>query len=47
MQLAAQRGFVDAIIDPEETRMRLCEDLEMLRTKELPEVPRKHSNIPL
>ena len=45
--LAAQRGFVDAIIDPEETRLRLCEDLEMLRTKNLPEVSRKHSNIPL
>jgi propionyl-CoA carboxylase beta chain len=45
--LAAQRGFVDAIIDPEETRLRICEDLELLRTKKVPEVARKHSNIPL
>jgi len=45
--LAAQRGFVDAIIDPEETRLRICEDFEMLRNKEIGEVKRKHSNIPL
>jgi len=45
--LAAQRGFVDAIIDPEETRLRICEDFEMLRSKKVPEVKRKHSNIPL
>ena len=45
--LAAQRGFVDAIIDPTETRLRICEDFEMLRSKSIPEVKRKHSNIPL
>jgi len=45
--LAAQRGFVDAIIDPRDTRVRICEDLEMLRTKSVEEVRRKHSNIPL
>lgn len=45
--LAAQRGFVDDIIDPAETRVRLCEDLELLRTKDLGEVSRKHSNVPL
>ena len=45
--LAAQRGFVDAIIDPEDTRLRICEDFEMLRTKKMPETRRKHSNIPL
>jgi len=45
--LAAQRGFVDAVIDPQDTRPRICEDLEMLRTKSIEEVRRKHSNIPL
>jgi len=45
--MAAQRGFVDAVIDPEDTRARVREDLEMLRTKKIAEVPRKHSNIPL
>ena len=47
LQMAAQRGFVDAVIDPEDTRARVREDLEMLRTKKNAEVPRKHSNIPL
>jgi len=45
--LAAQRGFVDDIIDPAETRVRICEDLETLRSKDLGEVRRKHSNVPL
>jgi|Transcript_36682 propionyl-CoA carboxylase beta chain len=45
--LAAQRGFVDDIIDPAETRVRICEDLELLRSKDLGEVSRKHSNVPL
>merc|ERR1712167_44203 len=31
--LAAQRGFVDDIISPEETRLRICEDLEVLQSK--------------
>lgn len=45
--LAAGRGFVDDIIDPAETRLRLCEDLEMLRTKKVEKPWRKHGNIPL
>jgi propionyl-CoA carboxylase beta chain len=45
--LAAQRGFVDDIINPEETRVRICEDFDMLRSKDIGEVKRKHSNIPL
>lgn len=45
--VAADRGFVDAVIDPAQTRIRLVEGLEMLRTKreELP--ARKHGNGPL
>lgn len=45
--LAAQRGFVDDIIDPATTRQRLCEDLDLLSTKKLERPWRKHGNIPL
>jgi len=45
--VAAERGFVDDVLDPAETRLRLCEDLELLRSKEVPRVWRKHGNIPL
>jgi len=44
---AARRGFVDGIIRPEETRLRICEDLDALKSKELNNYPRKHGNIPL
>ncbi|RYY34628.1 hypothetical protein EON62_03110 [archaeon] len=47
LQRAAERGFVDAVIDPRETRRRLCEDLEMLRKKEWTGLKKKHGNIPL
>lgn len=45
--VAAERGFVDDVIDPAETRPKLIAGLEMLRTKreELPK--RKHGNTPL
>jgi acetyl-CoA carboxylase carboxyltransferase component len=44
---AAERGFIDDVIDPAETRRKLVAGLEMLRSKreELPQ--RKHGNIPL
>jgi len=45
--LSAQRGFVDDIINPEETRRRICGGLDMLEAKNLPNLPRKHSNVPL
>mmetsp|Transcript_46469 Transcript_46469/g.68692 ORF Transcript_46469/g.68692 Transcript_46469/m.68692 type:complete len:578 (-) Transcript_46469:363-2096(-) len=45
--VAAQRGFVDDIVEPEDTRRIVCEDLRVLKTKHLENVPRKHSNIPL
>ena len=44
---AAKRGFIDDIIEPASTRQRICEDLELLSTKELTNVPRKHANMPL
>ena len=45
--MAAQRGFIDDIIEPTETRRRLCEDLEILQTKKMTNPWRKHGNIPL
>jgi acetyl-CoA carboxylase carboxyltransferase component len=45
--IAAERGYVDDVIDPAETRPILIRSLAMLRTKreELP--ARKHGNVPL
>jgi acetyl-CoA carboxylase carboxyltransferase component len=44
---AAERGYVDDVIDPAETRVKLIAGLQMLRSKreELPR--RKHGNMPL
>jgi propionyl-CoA carboxylase beta chain len=44
---AAERGYVDDVIDPRETRPRLIDALEMLLTKRETLAPRKHGNIPL
>ncbi|KPA85515.1 putative propionyl-coa carboxylase beta chain [Leptomonas pyrrhocoris] len=44
---AARKGFVDAVIDPSETRLRVCEDLERLSRKQLRNPWKKHGNIPL
>jgi len=45
--IAASRGYVDAVIEPHETRPRLINALEMLRNKRDSYPPRKHGNIPL
>jgi acetyl-CoA carboxylase carboxyltransferase component len=45
--LAAERGFVDDVIDPAETRIKLVEGLRVLRTKRDEPPQRKHGNIPL
>ena len=45
--LAAERGLVDDVIEPRETRSRLIRSLDMLRTKREAMPPRKHGNIPL
>ena len=44
---AAERGYVDDVIDPAETRQKVAAGLEMLKSKreELPR--RKHGNMPL
>ena len=45
--VAAERGYIDDVIDPADTRHKLVSALEMLRSKreELPK--RKHGNVPL
>ncbi len=45
--IAAERGFIDAIIQPRETRARLIRALEMTSSKRDTNPPRKHGNIPL
>ena len=45
--VAAELGLVDEVIEPRETRPRLIQALEMLRTKRSQMPPKKHGNIPL
>jgi propionyl-CoA carboxylase beta chain len=45
--VVAERGFVDAVIQPRETRKKLIQALEMLATKRDKNPPKKHGNIPL
>jgi len=45
--VAASRGYVDAVIEPRETRLRLINGLEMLRNKRDHNPPKKHGNMPL
>ena len=45
--VAAERGFVDAVIQPRETRKKLIQALEMLGTKRDKNPAKKHGNIPL
>ncbi|WP_343750107.1 acyl-CoA carboxylase subunit beta [Salarchaeum japonicum] len=44
---AADRGYVDDVIEPQETRPRLIDDLEMLTGKRVDQPEKKHGNIPL
>jgi acetyl-CoA carboxylase carboxyltransferase component len=45
--IAAERGYVDEVIEPQVTRPRLIQALEMCVTKREARPPRKHGNIPL
>jgi propionyl-CoA carboxylase beta chain len=45
--VAASRGFIDDVILPRETRLRICRSLAMLRHKRLENPWKKHDNIPL
>lgn len=44
---AAQRGYIDDIIEPAMTRRRIIEDLEMLKSKKASNPQKKHGNVPL
>jgi acetyl-CoA carboxylase carboxyltransferase component len=45
--IAASRGYVDQVILPRQTRARIVEALEALRTKREIRPPKKHGNIPM
>jgi propionyl-CoA carboxylase beta chain len=45
--VAAERGYVDAVISPRDTRKRIIAALEMLQGKRDKNPPKKHGNIPL
>ncbi|KAB2909958.1 MAG: acyl-CoA carboxylase subunit beta [Ignavibacteriales bacterium] len=44
---AAERGFIDDVIEPEDTRVRLINSFQLLKTKKDKNPGKKHSNIPL
>jgi propionyl-CoA carboxylase beta chain len=44
---AAELGYVDEVIQPEDTRPRICAALEMLESKRANDPPKKHGCIPL
>jgi acetyl-CoA carboxylase carboxyltransferase component len=44
---AAERGYIDDVIEPSETRPRLINALNMLQNKRDENPPKKHGNIPL
>jgi acetyl-CoA carboxylase carboxyltransferase component len=45
--VSAERGYVDEIIEPRETRPKLINGLRLLQNKREKNLPRKHGNIPL
>jgi propionyl-CoA carboxylase beta chain len=45
--VAARRGFIDDVIMPHDTRLRVCRSLAMLKKKKLDNPWKKHENMPL
>ena len=45
--IAAQRGFIDEVIQPQSTRRRVSRAFETLKNKKVNPPNRKHDNIPL
>jgi propionyl-CoA carboxylase beta chain len=45
--VAAERGYLDSVIPPSQTRRYVIQSLRMLRTKRDQLPPKKHGNIPL
>ena len=44
---AAELGYIDGVIQPAETRIRIAQALAMLANKRDTNPPKKHGNIPL
>jgi propionyl-CoA carboxylase beta chain len=45
--IAAERGYIDAVIPPSQTRLEITKALRILRNKRDQLPPKKHGNIPL
>ena len=45
--IAAIRGYIDDVIRPHSTRWRIARALRMLQNKQVPQIWKKHDNIPL
>ncbi len=45
--VAAGRGYIDDVIRPHSTRWRIARALRMLKNKQVPQIWKKHDNIPL
>jgi len=45
--VAAERGFIDEVIEPSQTRPKLIKALALLENKRDTNPPKKHGNIPL
>ena len=45
--IAAERGYIDAVITPHETRIEVVRALRLLASKRETLPPKKHGNIPL
>jgi len=45
--IAAERGYIDEVIEPKDTRRKLIQALETIHTKRDQNPPKKHGNIPL
>ena len=45
--VAAERGYIDDVIEPSQTRRELVRGLQLCLRKTVERPPRKHGNIPL
>ena len=45
--VATERGLVDIVIEPSQTRTQILEALRLLERKVVYALPKKHGNIPL
>jgi propionyl-CoA carboxylase beta chain len=45
--VATERGYIDEVIEPKDTRQKLIQALDVLHTKRDTNPPKKHGNIPL